>query len=641
MRPGLAQSSRRSQWRRTRPGGLRSPTWLSQLGVAWWQPAVAGAAVVAAVAAVWLTLEADFLAYPGWLAAQKADFILGPVFIGLYWMRRRPQSRFGPMLIAFGFIGALYVPQSSSNPWLYGTGLLSENVIYLATLALILTFPSGRFDGLVSKAIMGIAFFGAAVPASIIVLVLPQVGAGGSISGCSTLCPQNALAFTTQPSLALDLSDVYRPVGIGLALATGVLLIVRFVKGTPPQRRALAIGTPIALLFLAFQAVFLSLTYAAPHVADLRGVIQWTFVGARAALWYGFLFALIAAQLFAGRALHQLVRQSLRRPSRRELEAMLREPLADPDLQLSFWDSAAGTWRGEAVAETPVPDAGRTVTFVEREGSPAVAIRHDAQLDDDPELLQAAGAVALLAADSAELDAEWNRALRELQRSRARIVRVGDDERRRFERNLHDGVQQQLIALQIKLELAREAAAGDSAVDSSLHGIADGVEQALEQVREVSHGLYPPALSDWGLAAALGNVQMRPGTPLRVDARGVGRYSPELESAVYYCCLEAIQNATKHGGSGVHIWITLRERARELWFEVADDGPGFDLSRRRGGMGLQNMQDRLGALDGHLSIDTAPGEGTVVAGSLPLRDRGQRPDLHVLPDGGSQRAEGA
>src|SRR3954470_10939522 len=115
-------------------------------GTPMWQVAVLLGAVAASVAALWVTLSADFLTYPGWLAVQKADFILGPVLAGLYWYRRRPRSRFGPMLIGFGFLGALYVFQSSSNSWLFSIGLLAEIAIGIATRVLILAFPTGRLD---------------------------------------------------------------------------------------------------------------------------------------------------------------------------------------------------------------------------------------------------------------------------------------------------------------------------------------------------------------------------------------------------------------------------------------------------------------------------------------------------------------
>jgi signal transduction histidine kinase len=314
------------------------------------------------------------------------------------------------------------------------------------------------------------------------------------------------------------------------------------------------------------------------------------------------------------------VRQSLRRPSRGELEALLREPLGDPGLQLVFLDP--GTAADDGLAHPVLAEAReRHVTVVERDGTPSVALVHDPQLDDDPELLQAAGAVALLAAENAELDAAWHEALQELRQSRARIVRAGDEQRRRLERNLHDGVQQRLAVIRIELGTVSEALAEDSPLRGRLDRVGQGVEDALDEVREVSHGLYPPVLSDWGIVAALERTRAPGDVALELRATGIGRYPAGVESAVYYCCLEAIQNATKHGGAGVRISITLREDADGLSFEVRDNGPGFDPSTASGGTGLQNMRDRLGALDGQLSITTAGSHGTIVSGTVPLPTR--------------------
>jgi signal transduction histidine kinase len=584
-----------------------------------WQLLVGAAAVLAAIAAVWVTLEADFLRYPGWLAAQKADFILGPIFVGLYWLRRRPQSRFGPLLIALGCAGALYVLQSSGSSWLFGIGLVAENLIYLATLLVILTFPTGRLEGWLAKLCLLVGVVGVAIPATLQTLMLPQVGAGASISACRELCPDNALAFTSQPSLALDLSNVWRPAAIAVALATAGLLVWRWVTGTPPQRRALAIGTPIALLFLLLQGVYLLLTYWPTDFVTLHEIVRWTFVAARALIWYGFLAALIAAQLFAARALQRLVRQSMRRPSRGDLEGLLREPLGDPGLRLVFLDpGTAGFDDGVArrvAAEAREPQ----VTLVDRDGTPSVALVHDPQLDDDPELLQAAGAVALLAAENAELDTAWHEAMQELRRSRARIVRAGDEQRRRLERNLHDGAQQRLAAIRVELGTVSDMLDDDSPLRGRLDQTARHVEEALDELRELSRGLYPPVLSDWGIVSALERIRAPDDVPLDIRATGIGRYRGELECAVYYCCLEAVQNATKHGGPGVRIFIELREVADGLSFEVRDDGPGFDATVASDGIGLQNMNDRLGALDGRLSITPAAGGGTIVSGVIPLR----------------------
>jgi signal transduction histidine kinase len=570
--------------------------------------AVLVGAIAASVAAVWVTLSADFLTYPGWLAAQKADFILGPVLAGLYWYRRRPQSRFGPMLIAFGFLGSLYVLQSASNSWLFSIGLLAETAIGLATRVLILSFPTGRLDR-PAKVILAISILVSTLPALANQLLSPHTGAGASISGCLQACPANEFAIADNPGLAADLLEAFRYGVILASSLTAGLLIWRFVRGTPPQRRALAIGTPIALVFLALQITFQLLGALDAPQSDFSEFVKWGIVGARATLWYGFLAALIAAELFAARAMERLVGESLRGPSREELETMLRGPLGDPDLRLVFLGGG----------EEARPDApGRDVKLMRHDGAPSVAIIHDPQLNDDPELLEAAGAVALLAAENAELDAGWTEALQELKRSRARLVRAADDERRKVERNLHDSVQQQLISIKLRVEMEADESDSSESSRERLLEITRSVEAALAQVREVAHGLYPPLLIASGLPAALRSRYTHAASPPAIDAVEVGRYDPDIEAAVYYCCSEAIQNATKHGGRDVHVSVELAEEDGSLTFRVVDDGQGFAVGEARG-LGLQSMEDRLGALGGRLTIASAPGRGTTIAGEVPLR----------------------
>ena len=286
---------------------------------------------------MWVTLSADFLSYPGWLAVQKADFILGPVLAGLYWYRRRPQSRFGPMLIGFGFLGALYIFQSSSNSWLFSIGLLAETAIGIATRVLILAFPTGRLDR-PAKVILAISILVSPVPALLNQLLSPQLGAGASISGCRVACPRNEFAITSNPELAATLLEAFQFGVIFASSLTAGLLIWRLVTGTPPQRRALAIGAPIALLFLIFQITFQLLGVVDAPPSDFTEFVRWGIVGARAALWYGFLAALIAAELFAKRALTHLVQQSLQGPSRDELEGALRISSAT---RICGWSSCA------------------------------------------------------------------------------------------------------------------------------------------------------------------------------------------------------------------------------------------------------------------------------------------------------------
>ena len=601
--------------RRARTLARFVPWWLSQ------REALIGAVALAAAAlAVWVTARAGFLAYPGWLAAQKADIIVGPVFIGLYWLRRRPSSRFGLLLIVTGLVaGAPYVLQSSSDPVLFATGVLWEGAIYLSALGLILTFPSGRLDGTPERVIIATGVIVFAVNTAI-VFMAPQLAGEGSISDCRVACPANGLRLVSDPALAVHLLRGVRVTIVVLALATIALIAWRLVTGSSPRRRALAIGAPVALVFLVSQAVYQGANVLEVREADFFPFARWTIVGTRSAIWYGFFLALIAAELFAGRVLRRVVVESLRRPTPRELQEMLREPLGDPALRLAFRAEAAGTWvdaDGDAL-ESPHPASGQVLTKVERDGRAAAAIVHDRQLAEEPELLQAAGAIALLAQENAELDAGWQASLRDLQDSRSRIVAASEVERRKLERDLHDGAQQRLVALRIRLAVAGEQTRADPLVRTRLRELEGDLDEAIEELRDLAHGIYPSLLAERGLLPALRTVALRGPRAVEVNGHRIGRYPAEIESAVYYCCLEAIQNATKHAGSAARIVARLSAGPDELRLEVSDDGLGFDGAAILGGVGLRNMADRLNAVHGRLTIVSSPGKGTTIRGVVPL-----------------------
>ncbi len=596
---------------------MTSPSGRHALG--WWETVAAALGVVAAVAAVVVTLRADFLAYPGWLALQKADLILGPIGVGLYWRRCRPQSRFGPMFIAFGFLHVPYILQSSESSSLFTVGVHWEGVIYLATLAVILAFPSGRFDRLDRFILIAAGLF-AVVPNSAIVLLSPSISAGGSISACREACPGNALSVGSHPELVTRLVDIDRTAIITIALGTAAVLIWRFATGSPPRRRALAIGTPIALVFLFTQAAYQLSVALGSADGELNTVLRWSFVIARSALWYGFLLALVAAQLFAARVLRQMVGESLRRPPFGELESLLRGPLGDPGLRLAFSERDPDAWTdGEgAVVPTPGTGSGQTLTLVARQSGRAAALIHDVQLTDDPELLRAAGATALLALENAELEAAWTDSLHELRKSRSRIAAAGDLERRHLEQDLHDGAQQTLVATRVTLGLITEELGDDGDLHGRLNTVEDGLDRAIAELRALAHGIYPALLADEGLVPALTAVATR--SP-RVTVRGdrISRYAPEIETGLYYCCREAVTNVIKHAGADARVWIRLRDTGDKLHFEVRDDGVGFDPRARSEGGGLRNIEDRIGTLDGRVTFSSSPGNGTVVSGYVPLR----------------------
>jgi len=255
---------------------------------------------------------------------------------------------------------------------------------------------------------------------------------------------------------------------------------------------------------------------------------------------------------------------------------------------------------------------------VVRDGHAAAAIVHDAQLSEEPELLQAAGAIVLLVQENADLDAGWRASLSDLRHSRRRIVAASEAERRKLERDLHDGAQQRIVSLRIHMAIASEQAEGDPATHAQLGELERELDAAIEELRDLAHGIFPSQLADHGLLPALRAVARRGPRPIEVTGRRIGRYPSEIESAVYYCCMEAMQNATKHAGPAAQIAARLSVAGGELRIEVSDDGPGFDVSQVNGGVGLRNMQDRLGAVHGHLTIVTAPGEGTRIRGTVPV-----------------------
>jgi len=204
----------------------------------------------------------------------------------------------------------------------------------------------------------------------------------------------------------------------------------------------------------------------------------------------------------------------------------------------------------------------------------------------------------------------------ELRASRARILEAGDAARRRIERDLHDSAQQRLVALRIHLELTKEKL-DRSEGQTMLDDLGAEVDEAIEELRGVAHGVYPNVLARSGVRAALADVARRSANPVSVHGRRLRRHSEAIEMTIYYCCLECLQNAAKHGGPGVAVTVRLSEDDGRVRFAVEDDGVGFDPDAVERSAGLTNLADRVAAVGGTLEIDTAPGRGTRVTGDLP------------------------
>jgi signal transduction histidine kinase len=284
----------------------------------------------------------------------------------------------------------------------------------------------------------------------------------------------------------------------------------------------------------------------------------------------------------------------------------------------------AASWPVPAEPHPPIASEGDALpTFPDADA--AVAVRHGSELlgaltvtkpPNDPIVPEEDKLLADLAAQ-AGLILENFRLIEDLRSSRQRLVAAQDEERRRLERNLHDGAQQQLVALAVKVRLAEGMVGRDEEQQrKALHGILDDAQDALENLRDLARGIYPPLLADRGLAEALGAQARKSSLPVTVDSDDIGRYPREIESAVYFSVLEAMQNVAKYAQAS-HVAVRLRPENGSLTFSVTDDGRGFHKATTPYGMGLQNMSDRLAALGGSFDVRTAPGEGTTVLGRVP------------------------
>jgi signal transduction histidine kinase len=209
------------------------------------------------------------------------------------------------------------------------------------------------------------------------------------------------------------------------------------------------------------------------------------------------------------------------------------------------------------------------------------------------------------------------RLIEELRASRRRLVEAQDEERRKIERNLHDGAQQQLVALTVQLGLLERQAEDPDTVRASATRLKDALQDALDELRALARGIYPPLLADQGLAAALEAQSRKAAVPTTIESDGIGRYPREIESAVYFCALEALQNVAKYADATSAV-VRLGERDGRLEFEIADDGRGFDTTATSYGTGMQGMVDRLDAIGGTLEVSSESGRGTMVLGRIAL-----------------------
>ena len=438
------------------------------------------------------------------------------------------------------------------------------------------------------------------------------------LARCAAACPANPMQIGGDSSLA----TVFRHVDIAgtsaVSLLILVLLAIRFGRASRPRRRLLG---PVylfsAILLIAGGAYSVGVSWlGAPGTAN--DTFGFAVTAASILFPFGFIAAIALAYAYVGAALGSMVRELGVNPSVTGVERVVRQALDDPRAQLAFWLPRAHRYVDRHGRQVVV-DEDHTSTWRSRErtdGEATLAIVHDAALDEDPELIEAVGAETVLALENRRLQQDLLDSIAALRASRKRLAAVAAAERRKIERDLHDSAQQMLIAVRIQLELTRGQADPESKLEHQLARLGADLDRALDELRSVAHGIYPPLLAEEGLPEALTEAARRAPVPVQLELEDVGRLPEEIETAVYFSCLEALQNAAKHGGPDVAVTIRLWWEPHLLRFSVSDDGVGFVPDRQREATGLTNMLDRLGAVGGRISIRSAPGRGTDVDGAV-------------------------
>jgi signal transduction histidine kinase len=336
-----------------------------------------------------------------------------------------------------------------------------------------------------------------------------------------------------------------------------------------------------------------------------------------AAVPYSFLAGLMQSRVSRAAAVSELVAQLSAAPGRRRgIREALADAFGDPSLVLAYWLPERGHYVDAEGRRIELPQSGdRAWTPVQRDGAPLAAIVHDAALADERQMLSAAGAAAGLALENERLQAELRARVEELERSRERIIEAGLAERRKLERNLHDGAQQRLVALALTMRLARDRIeANPGAARELIVEAMRELESATAELRELARGIHPAILSDRGLPAAVKALAARMPVPVSLVETPSDRLSPLVEIASYYVVAEALTNVAKYADAS-SAEVRICKSNGSVTVEVSDDGVGGADPQQ--GSGLQGLADRVASLDGRLEVDSATGQGTTVRATIP------------------------
>ncbi len=575
--------------------------WLWGIGAA---AAFAGAAIAPLIATA--HFEPDRGLWVG------LDLVIGWAFagIGLFAWYRRPDNAVGALMVLTAFAWYLGIVERTQPSLLFTAGHLLENLFVVTAIHLVLAFPSGRLEARFDRWLIGFSYLVVTVGFIPFALAIDPVAVG------CTNCPDNLLLVHSDPSFAKSWLDGISVIGIALSVVVIARLFQRWRRASPPLRRT---ATPVflagaALELLLGSVLLLHLTGAS---ADLKDALFYSALIPFGLVPFLFLGVLLKGRVLRGQGLGGLVHRLGAGLGKGELRTALADALGDPSVELAYWLPDSGQYvdaEGRPV-QLPHLDAARGVTEVSRDGRRIAAIIHDPTLSDDPELVHAAGAAAALALENERLEAELRAKVEEVRASRASLVEVGVSQRRRLERDLHDGAQQQLVSLALTLRMAEEKLGPeDPGARQLLARSRTQLEEALKGLRELARGIHPAVLSDRGLDAAVEALAYRAPLPVEIGELPGRRFPEQVELAAYFVVSEALTNIAKYA-SATHATVAVTQTNGKLTVEVVDDGVGGADPGQ--GTGLRGLSARLQAMEGRLEVSSKRGRGTIVRAEIP------------------------
>jgi signal transduction histidine kinase len=480
--------------------------------------------------------------------------------------------------------------------------------LWLACLVhAVVSFPSGRSASNVGRGIVGLGYV------VNVGLNLPYLLVGPSLAVVG-VTERNVLLVSAHPAVARRIGETAQWLTLAWALAVLVLLVARARRATPAARRAYAPAWLAAGVLCVNVSVIIAAAQGVFAYRDAYGL--WLEIAA------GLVPVTLAVSLFVARLaedrLVALVADLEATGPGTTLRNALRRTLADPSLEIVYLRGGSGGWVNELgiPSEPPESRPEYACTPILRQGKPIAALVHDPVLARNPERLRAAIGATSLAIGNEQLKAELRAQLHEVQASRSRIVEAADRERRRVERNLHDGAQQRLVGLALTLRLAARRAGADPDLTGLLGEAAGELDEALSELRELARGIHPAIVTDAGLTGALEALAERSGVPVVLGVDGLEALPGPVAVGAYYVTAEAIANADRHADA---TRVTVRASATDdaLHLTVSDDGRGGAVAGP--GSGLEGLADRVGSLGGVLSIESPRGSGTTISAEIPLR----------------------